>query len=136
MYYEDVIALFTNAGFTNVSAVEYPTVADPMVGYNSGYVGGITINDSYSFDKVTPFPEDVIVVISYATWPENTDVETASPETEPPIVETEVRENMVWIPNSGSKYHSRAGCSNMENPREVTEREAKAMGYTPCKRCH
>ena len=136
MYYEDVIALFTSAGFTNVSAIEFPTIADPMVGYSNGYVGGITINDSYSFDKVTPFTEDVPVVISYATWPENTTVETVPLETAPPVVETEARENMVWIPNSGAKYHSRAGCSNMENPREVTEREAIAMGYTPCKRCY
>lgn len=136
MHYEDVVALFKNAGFTNVSAVEYPTIADPMVGYINGYVGGITINGSYSFDKVTPFSDDVIVVISYTTWPETTIVDIVPPETEPPIMETEVRENMVWIPNSGSKYHSRAGCSNMENPREVAEREAKAMGYAPCKRCH
>lgn len=136
MYYEDVITLFASAGFTNVSAVEFPTIADPMIGYSNGYVGGITINDSYSFDKVTPFTEDVAVVISYATWPETTAVDTIPLETEPPVVETEARENMVWIPNSGAKYHSRAGCSNMDNPREVTEREAKAMGYTPCKRCH
>ena len=67
---------------------------------------------------------------------ENTTVETVPLETAPPVVETEARENMVWIPNSGAKYHSRAGCSNMENPREVTEREAIAMGYTPCKRCY
>lgn len=44
---------------------------------------------------------------------------------------------MVWIPtNGGTKYHSRAGCSNMENPREVTLDEAVAMGFTPCKRCY
>ena len=133
MYYEDVIALFTNAGFTNISAVEYPTIADPMVGYDSGYVGGLTINGSHSFDTVTPFLADAMVVINYATWPETDAIETAPTVME---AEPEVRENMVWIPNSGSKYHSRAGCSNMENPREVTEREAKAMGYTPCKRCH
>lgn len=45
-------------------------------------------------------------------------------------------EQMVWIPQSGSKYHSRSGCSGMDNPRQVTLSEAESMGYTPCKRCH
>lgn len=48
----------------------------------------------------------------------------------------ESQEPMVWIPKSGSKYHSKAGCSNMKNPTQVTKSEAEAMGYTPCKRCH
>jgi len=43
--------------------------------------------------------------------------------------------DMVWIPNSGSKYHSRSGCSNMKNPRQVTKREAENEGYEPCKKC-
>lgn len=44
--------------------------------------------------------------------------------------------NTVWIPQSGSKYHSNPGCSNMINPTQVTESEAISMGYTPCKRCY
>ena len=43
--------------------------------------------------------------------------------------------DMVWIPNSGSKYHSRSGCSNMKNPRQVTKQEAENEGYEPCKKC-
>ena len=42
----------------------------------------------------------------------------------------------VWIPNSGSKYHSNPSCSNMSNPRKVTLAQAQQMGYTPCKKCH
>ncbi len=46
-------------------------------------------------------------------------------------------ETMVWIPtNGGKKYHSRAGCSNMDNPEQVTQTEAESRGFTPCKRCH
>lgn len=45
-------------------------------------------------------------------------------------------ETMVWIPNSGSKYHTRSNCSNMKNPTQVTESQAISRGYTPCKRCH
>ena len=42
----------------------------------------------------------------------------------------------VWIPASGSKYHSSKNCSNMKNPHKVTLQEAKDSGYTPCKKCY
>ncbi len=46
-------------------------------------------------------------------------------------------ETMVWIPtNGGTKYHTHAGCSNMEDPEQVTKSEAESRGFTPCKRCH
>lgn len=43
---------------------------------------------------------------------------------------------MVWIPQSGSRYHRYASCSGMNDPTQVTREEAEAMGYTPCKRCY
>lgn len=43
--------------------------------------------------------------------------------------------NMVWIPNTGSKYHSYAGCSNMKNPKHVSMSDAIEMGYGQCKKC-
>ncbi len=46
------------------------------------------------------------------------------------------QEDMVWIPNSGSKYHSHSGCSGMKNPSEVTLSKAKSLGFTACKRCY
>jgi len=46
-------------------------------------------------------------------------------------------ETMVWIPtNGGTKYHTHAGCSNMEDPEQVTQSEAESRGFTPCKRCY
>lgn len=42
----------------------------------------------------------------------------------------------VWIPRTGSKYHSNQYCSNMKNPSQVTEQEAINMGYQPCKKCY
>ena len=41
----------------------------------------------------------------------------------------------VWIPNSGKKYHSHSGCSNMKNPSKVTLSEAKSLGFTACSKC-
>lgn len=45
-------------------------------------------------------------------------------------------ESMVWIPtNGGKKYHSHAGCSNMDDPDYVTQSKAESLGFTPCKKC-
>lgn len=57
---------------------------------------------------------------------------TPTPE---PEVSTEQTTQMVWIPNSGSKYHSYSGCSNMKNPRQVSKEEAIRLDYEPCKKC-
>lgn len=43
---------------------------------------------------------------------------------------------MVWIPRTGSKYHSNPNCSNMKDPTKVTLEEAKERGYDPCKKCY
>lgn len=49
--------------------------------------------------------------------------------------EEEEEAEMVWIPNSGAKYHSYEGCSNMKNPSCVTVDEAISWGYTACSKC-
>lgn len=46
------------------------------------------------------------------------------------------QEQMVWIPQSGSKYHSNSSCSGMNSPTQVTISEAQSMGYEPCKKCY
>lgn len=46
------------------------------------------------------------------------------------------QEEMVWIPQSGSKYHSKPTCSGMNNPTQVPISTAKARGYEACKRCY
>lgn len=43
---------------------------------------------------------------------------------------------MVWIPNSGKKYHSSPSCSNMKNPSQVSIDTAISRGYTPCSKCY
>ena len=45
-------------------------------------------------------------------------------------------ESLVWIPKTGTKYHSSPSCSNMKNPSQVTEQTAKNRGYTPCSKCY
>ena len=43
--------------------------------------------------------------------------------------------SMVWIPRTGSKYHSYSGCSGMRNPSYVSISDAIAWGYTACSKC-
>lgn len=75
--------------------------------------------------------------LHYGTSGEPTTSPTTKPTTAPTTEPTNppAQETMVWIPNSGSKYHSRSGCSNMKNPSQVTKSRAEAMGYDPCKKC-
>lgn len=60
---------------------------------------------------------------------ENTKEETIKEDT----VEND---EMVWIPNSGSRYHNKSTCSSMKDPTKVTRQEAEDLGYTPCGRCY
>lgn len=131
-----------------------------------GIVGNlINPNSSRSVPSATPSPSDaersVVSIVATSTpdteptlspTAEPTPTATASPTAIPtptlspepiPVVSSEAEESpvedpvvYVWIPSSGSKYHSKAGCSNMDNPQKVTLDEAKAMGYTACKRCY
>lgn len=61
--------------------------------------------------------------------PENT------PQPTEEAIETEPQEQMVWISNSGSRYHRRSTCSGMDDPWQVTISEAQSMGLTACGRC-
>lgn len=49
---------------------------------------------------------------------------------------TTPQEIMVWISETGRKYHRNSGCSNMKSPTQVTKSEAEARGLTPCKKCY
>lgn len=102
---------------------------------------GIAMACIYGEDK-SDEPESSETVPTTPSEPEtvNPPSSTVVPEEDPPLYtepepDDEVTE-MVWIPSSGSKYHSYSSCSNMKNPRQVTLEEAQSMGYTPCKRCH
>ena len=49
---------------------------------------------------------------------------------------TQVTEEMVWIPNTGSKYHSNPSCSGMKSPSQVPLSNAIYRGFEPCKKCY
>lgn len=76
---------------------------------------------------------------------EPTEAPTAVPTeapTQAPAVGTagasDDQSSTVYIASSGKgkRYHSRPNCSGMKGATSVTEEQAKAMGYTPCKKCY
>lgn len=71
------------------------------------------------FDNINP--DDTI--------PQNNTSNESVPQVAP-------QENMVWISSSGKKYHSKASCSGMKNPWQVTVDEAISQGKEPCKKCY
>lgn len=92
----------------------------------------------------SPTPAETPVPTPEPT-PEATPIPTPVATPDPtPAVEAAAETNsdtqnsvMVWIPtNGGTKYHSKASCSQMVNPQQVTLDEAVSMGFTPCKRCY
>lgn len=80
--------------------------------------------------------QDSPAASSEAAAPAPVETEPAPAVTAPAPAEPQQQEVMVWIPATGSKYHSRSDCSGMNNPRQVTLEYAQSHGYEPCKRCY
>lgn len=61
-------------------------------------------------------------------------METPSADTTAPAPQS----GTVYVAGSGKgkKYHRTATCSNMKDPVPLTQSEAEARGYTPCKKCY
>ena len=116
-----------------------------------GIIGNlINPNSTSSVPTASPTPDGaernfIVSEVSATAEPTPLPTPTPSPTATPTPSPTPTPVSMaateepvvyVWIPSSGSKYHQYSGCSNMDNPQKVTLDEAKAMGYTACKRCY
>ena len=118
--------------------VDFAIVSSTEVALSYNISEPVYADTKYLVDDVMDqILEHVIYDVSEADLPENVSVEvTASYEFyEDAPAEVEPSVGMVWIPQTGSKYHSYSGCSNMKNPKSVTEAQAIERGYTPCKKC-
>lgn len=62
----------------------------------------------------------------------------AQPESSSAVTYTAPQSGTVYVAGSGNgkKYHSNPNCSNMNDPVPLTQAEAEARGYTPCKKCY
>lgn len=59
-------------------------------------------------------------------------LETAS---DAPFAGAQKETRLVWVSNSGKRYHGNPSCSNMKNPQEISLEDAVSRGLTPCKKC-
>lgn len=71
----------------------------------------------------------------YASYAPAAPEPTAKPKEQGKAKKSSGSGQLVWIPNSGKRYHSNKNCSNMKNPTQVTIEEAINLGFTPCKKC-
>ncbi len=74
-------------------------------------------------------PENQISDVQTKAQDNNAQAETPS-ETPTP------NSDMVWIDDTGKKYHRRSSCSNMDAPYQVTLEQAISMGRDACKKCY
>ena len=97
-----------------------------------GAVGSALDREAVPEQVTTAMPEPMV-----EPTPEPTPAETPEPAPEPTPEATDAPGDvMVWIPQSGSKYHSDPSCSNMRDPTQVTLEQAEAWDYGPCKKCY
>ena len=70
-----------------------------------------------------------------ATQPEEQPA-TQPEQTPEPVEEPEASEAMVWVTETGKKYHNKPDCGNTKNATQVPLSKAQGMGLEPCARCY
>lgn len=145
----------------------YETITDSVTDY-SGEITSSHIVKNEPTDEVmptseTPAESSIEEITTEATTPEvitqEFTIETTSqviPEstteeitttteavTEPPTIEEATTinagEELVWVSETGKKYHSKNTCYpiNPDNARQVTKNEAvNELGLEPCRKCY
>lgn len=102
--------------------VETPTTVSTTTAPNYGVIGGTTGGD------VAGVAAGAVASNGGGTSGYNSSVTTAP--------SYQASGGMVWITESGDKYHSRSGCSGMKNPYQVPLEQAVASGREACKKCY
>lgn len=132
---EEAVQSASSAAFQEGQSAGEKKVFDALQLENP-YTGMIisTVDDYNEF--VSAYQEEFAIEQEDVVPSEEAPGPTPSPP-ESPIQQYQPIENeyMVWIPNSGSKYHSTPNCSGMKNPQQVSQSQAESMGYEPCKKC-
>ena len=69
---------------------------------------------------------------------QTTQPEQTAPSTSQTVEEVPGSTEQVWVSATGSKYHNKPDCGNMnpDNARQMTRIEAEAMGLEACKKCY
>lgn len=135
---EAVISVGTDNSYGHPIAETLATLNNAGVNiYRTDEAGTIVVTSdgvNYTIDKLKSTVE--------ANAPPNSGNTSASQDTQSSQAETETvygssnGSEIVYITNTGSKYH-RAGCSYLKSSSiETTVDEAQSMGLTPCSRCN
>lgn len=93
------------------------------------------------FDNVNPedtVPNDSGTSSNGGTSSNTTPAPQPDPTPQPPVTPTEPQQGMVWISETGSKYHTIPNCGRMnpDKASQVTVSEAQSMGLEPCQKCY
>ena len=94
--------------------------------------------DGIEIDEFTTEVETSETTTKETTTKEPSTKETTTKQTSTKEVTTtteEYVEEVVYITNTGSKYHN-YGCRHLKSTIEITLSQAKAKGYTPCGTCN
>lgn len=137
---EEVIQKFQKAGFEEIDA--YTTDGEEMDNYAEKMVSYVTIGFSGSshyydsFSKGDKFNADDWVTV-YCT---DSTEEITQAETNPDEVKNNAKsidkETMVWVTETGEKYHSKQSCGRSKGAVQISLSEAEKRGLEPCQLCH
>ena len=99
-----------------------------------------TTSEENSTSESTSLVETTAQVVAESTTEITTTTEaiTEPPATEPATT-TNVGDELVWVSETGKKYHSKNNCYpiNPDNARQVTKNEAvNELGLEPCGKCY
>ncbi len=97
----------------------------------TGAIEELVGEDTEQEDEEISQPESTNEQPSDVQEPSDTTSQPAEPSTE----ETNTTQ-MVWIDDTGKKYHSKSTCSNMSDPYQIEISAAENRGYGPCKKCY
>lgn len=89
--YQDVVAKFENAGFTNVQT---EVIDDLVLGWltKDGEIEEVSVDGYTTFSTDSRYPADIEIVVSYHTFPADEEEETAESSTPESTVEAEPTE--------------------------------------------
>ena len=89
--YQDVVAKFENAGFTNVQT---EVIDDLVLGWftKDGEVEEVSVDGYTTFSTNSRYPADTEIVVSYHTFPADEEEEAAKSSTPESTVEAEPTE--------------------------------------------
>lgn len=150
---DEVVALFEEAGFTNIVSTSYELQTSDT--NRKDYEVVIVMSDSNPFEKGDEMASDSEIQIAYIMLTETEKDDIVTPAETDSTGEEVTRDNseksqnevivpdsddkgdnLVWVPtNGGTKYHSKENCSQMVDPRHITEEHAIRNGYEPCGIC-